>query len=98
MPILQLRQHLAVIAQFDDDWGAADLARHARPLPAVGAALIQAGITVQEILTALAALSGHLPEPPYRVTDSRSCLGAAGPVRGIVRNRRERCVRRELSE
>ena len=23
MPILQLRQHLAVIAQFDDDWGAA---------------------------------------------------------------------------
>ncbi|MBO3083437.1 fructosamine kinase family protein [Cellulomonas sp. zg-ZUI188] len=27
MPILQLRQHLAVIAQFDDDWGAADQAR-----------------------------------------------------------------------
>ncbi|WP_210480689.1 fructosamine kinase family protein [Naasia sp. SYSU D00948] len=27
MPILQLRQHLAVIAQFDDDWGAADLVR-----------------------------------------------------------------------
>jgi fructosamine-3-kinase len=25
MPILQLRQHLAVIAQFDPDWGAADL-------------------------------------------------------------------------
>ncbi|WP_250003889.1 fructosamine kinase family protein [Actinoplanes sp. M2I2] len=24
MPILQLRQHLAVLAQFDDDWGAAD--------------------------------------------------------------------------
>ncbi|RKE23460.1 fructosamine kinase family protein [Streptomyces sp. TLI_171] len=27
MPILQLRQHLAVIAQFDPDWGAADLVR-----------------------------------------------------------------------
>jgi fructosamine-3-kinase len=27
MPILQLRQHLAVIAQFDDDWGAADQVR-----------------------------------------------------------------------
>lgn len=27
MPILQLRQHLAVIAQFDHDWGAADLVR-----------------------------------------------------------------------
>lgn len=27
MPILQLRQHLAVVAQFDDDWGAADLVR-----------------------------------------------------------------------
>ncbi|MEU2021689.1 fructosamine kinase family protein [Streptomyces sp. NPDC016469] len=27
MPILQLRQHLAVIAQFDADWGAADLVR-----------------------------------------------------------------------
>jgi fructosamine-3-kinase len=27
MPILQLRQHLAVVAQFDDDWGAADLIR-----------------------------------------------------------------------
>lgn len=27
MPILQLRQHLAVIAQFDDDWGAADTVR-----------------------------------------------------------------------
>ena len=27
MPILQLRQHLAVITQFDDDWGAADLVR-----------------------------------------------------------------------
>jgi fructosamine-3-kinase len=27
MPIIQLRQHLAVIAQFDDDWGAADLVR-----------------------------------------------------------------------
>lgn len=27
MPILQLRQHLAVIAQFDDDWGAADHVR-----------------------------------------------------------------------
>ncbi|WP_245194837.1 fructosamine kinase family protein [Kitasatospora phosalacinea] len=26
-PILQLRQHLAVIAQFDPDWGAADLVR-----------------------------------------------------------------------
>ncbi|MFF5225964.1 fructosamine kinase family protein [Dactylosporangium sp. NPDC000521] len=24
MPIIQLRQHLAVLAQFDDDWGAAD--------------------------------------------------------------------------
>ncbi|WP_033253651.1 fructosamine kinase family protein [Kitasatospora phosalacinea] len=27
MPILQLRQHLAVIAQFDSDWGAAGLVR-----------------------------------------------------------------------
>jgi fructosamine-3-kinase len=27
MPIVQLRQHLAVIAQFDDDWGAVDLVR-----------------------------------------------------------------------
>ncbi|GIH07746.1 fructosamine kinase [Rhizocola hellebori] len=27
MPIIQLRQHLAVIAQFDDDWGAADRIR-----------------------------------------------------------------------
>lgn len=27
MPILQLRQHLAVIAQFDDDGGAADAVR-----------------------------------------------------------------------
>ncbi|TNM67687.1 fructosamine kinase family protein [Streptomyces sp. NP160] len=27
MPVLQLRQHLAVIAQFDDDWGAADTVR-----------------------------------------------------------------------
>ena len=27
MPILQLRQHLAVLAQFDDDWGAADHVR-----------------------------------------------------------------------
>lgn len=27
MPILQLRQHLAVIAQFDDDWGAAGQVR-----------------------------------------------------------------------
>ncbi|MFH7334013.1 fructosamine kinase family protein [Streptomyces sp. KHY 26] len=27
MPILQLRQHLAVIAQFEPDWGAADLVR-----------------------------------------------------------------------
>ncbi|MET7341395.1 fructosamine kinase family protein [Streptomyces sp. NPDC087866] len=27
MPILQLRQHLAVIAQFSPDWGAADLVR-----------------------------------------------------------------------
>lgn len=27
MPILQLRQHLAVLAQFDPDWGAADLVR-----------------------------------------------------------------------
>jgi fructosamine-3-kinase len=25
MPIIQLRQHLAVIAQFDHDWGAADI-------------------------------------------------------------------------
>ncbi|RAN92015.1 hypothetical protein GAR05_06579 [Micromonospora saelicesensis] len=24
MPVIQLRQHLAVLAQFDDDWGAAD--------------------------------------------------------------------------
>jgi fructosamine-3-kinase len=27
MPIIQLRQHLAVLAQFDDDWGAAELIR-----------------------------------------------------------------------
>ncbi|MCF0095407.1 fructosamine kinase family protein [Micromonospora sp. MH99] len=27
MPIVQLRQHLAVLAQFDDDWGAADQIR-----------------------------------------------------------------------
>lgn len=27
MPIVQLRQHLAVLAQFDDDWGAADRIR-----------------------------------------------------------------------
>ncbi|GIG22702.1 hypothetical protein Cch01nite_34260 [Cellulomonas chitinilytica] len=27
MPVVQLRQHLAVIAQFDDDWGAAELVR-----------------------------------------------------------------------
>jgi fructosamine-3-kinase len=27
MPIIQLRQHLAVLAQFDDDWGAADAIR-----------------------------------------------------------------------
>lgn len=27
MPIIQLRQHLAVVAQFDHDWGAADLCR-----------------------------------------------------------------------
>ncbi len=27
MPVLQLRQHLAVVAQFDPDWGAADLVR-----------------------------------------------------------------------
>ena len=27
MPIIQLRQHLAVLAQFDNDWGAADLIR-----------------------------------------------------------------------
>lgn len=27
MPILQLRQHLAVLAQFDDDWGAAEQVR-----------------------------------------------------------------------
>lgn len=27
MPIIQLRQHLAVIAQFDNDWGAAELVR-----------------------------------------------------------------------
>jgi fructosamine-3-kinase len=27
MPIVQLRQHLAVVAQFDDDWGAADRIR-----------------------------------------------------------------------
>jgi fructosamine-3-kinase len=27
MPIVQLRQHLAVVAQFDPDWGAADLVR-----------------------------------------------------------------------
>jgi fructosamine-3-kinase len=27
MPIIQLRQHLAVIAQFDDDWGAAEQVR-----------------------------------------------------------------------
>jgi fructosamine-3-kinase len=38
MPIIQLRQHLAVIAQFDPDWGAADLVRRTlapfRPRPA----------------------------------------------------------------
>jgi fructosamine-3-kinase len=27
MPIIQLRQHFAVLAQFDNDWGAADLIR-----------------------------------------------------------------------
>ncbi|MGK5682964.1 fructosamine kinase family protein [Actinoplanes sp. URMC 104] len=27
MPIVQLRQHLAVVAQFDDDWGAAEIIR-----------------------------------------------------------------------
>jgi hypothetical protein len=27
MPILQLRQHLAVVAQFEPDWGAADVVR-----------------------------------------------------------------------
>jgi len=27
MPIIQLRQHLAVVAQFDDDWGAAGIIR-----------------------------------------------------------------------
>jgi fructosamine-3-kinase len=27
VPILQLRQHLAVIAQFDDDWGAVEQVR-----------------------------------------------------------------------
>ncbi|NMO53957.1 fructosamine kinase family protein, partial [Actinoplanes sp. TBRC 11911] len=27
MPIIQLRQHLAVLAQFDDDWGAAETIR-----------------------------------------------------------------------
>ncbi|MEU8116749.1 fructosamine kinase family protein [Micromonospora sp. NPDC048947] len=27
MPVIQLRQHLAVLAQFDDDWGAADQIR-----------------------------------------------------------------------
>ncbi|SNY72677.1 fructosamine kinase family protein [Paractinoplanes atraurantiacus] len=27
MPIIQLRQHLAVLSQFDDDWGAADTIR-----------------------------------------------------------------------
>ncbi|GAA2899891.1 fructosamine kinase [Actinoplanes cyaneus] len=27
MPIIQLRQHLAVVAQFDDDWGAVDTIR-----------------------------------------------------------------------
>lgn len=27
MPIIQLRQHLAVVAQFDDDWGAAETIR-----------------------------------------------------------------------
>ena len=27
MPVVQLRQHLAVVAQFDDDWGAADTLR-----------------------------------------------------------------------
>jgi fructosamine-3-kinase len=32
MPIIQLRQHLAVLAQFDDDWGAADTIR-ATPAP-----------------------------------------------------------------
>jgi hypothetical protein len=32
MPIIQLRQHLAVLAQFDDDWGAAETIR-ATPAP-----------------------------------------------------------------
>jgi fructosamine-3-kinase len=27
MPIIQLRQHLAVLAQFDNDWGAAERVR-----------------------------------------------------------------------
>src|SRR5690606_8062289 len=27
MPIIQLRQHLAVLAQFDDQWGTGDIAR-----------------------------------------------------------------------
>jgi hypothetical protein len=27
MPIVQLRQHLAVLAQFDDDWGAGEQIR-----------------------------------------------------------------------
>ncbi|WTC84330.1 DUF3067 family protein [Streptomyces sp. NBC_01637] len=27
MPIIQLRQHLAVIAQYEHDWGAADQVR-----------------------------------------------------------------------
>ena len=27
VPIIQLRQHLAVLAQFDDDWGAAETIR-----------------------------------------------------------------------
>jgi fructosamine-3-kinase len=37
MPIIQLRQHLAVVAQFDDDWGAAEIIRETlAPFRAVG--------------------------------------------------------------
>lgn len=32
MPIIQLRQHLAVLAQFDDQWGTGDAARETHEL------------------------------------------------------------------
>ena len=44
MPIIQLRQHLAVIAQFDPDWGAAELVRETlRPVQSRGNTSAPAG-------------------------------------------------------